>query len=229
MSEIGMRAARSVSEFERARSVMLMSVRSPDGRLPVFHDVTHGGCRTKLSHASPPRMAGPPKRLAPRNIAHPIRSLRRCSHHHPLLCLPAIPLACHAFSTSKNRARLLTNHPQTQDGVPRGHRGRSGEGARFLKVPSLEGMSHELVMFDRRVSCAISRNDSEPTAPQGWPGFTMRSRASDCRGWNSASGVSAASQSNRCTHSTQFSEALRNLLQSSTNCGQRCRGTSLGG
>src|ERR1700720_4829124 len=63
----------------------------------------------------------------------------------------------------------------------------------------------------------------------GWPGFTMRSRASDCRGWNSASGVSAASQSNRCTHSTQFSEALRNLLQSSTNCRQRCRGTSLGG
>jgi hypothetical protein len=42
----------------------------------------------------------------------------------------------------------------------------------------------------------------------GWPGFTMRSRASDCRGWNSASGVSAASQSNRCTHSAQFSEAL---------------------
>jgi hypothetical protein len=30
--------------------------------------------------------------------------------------------------------------------------------------PSPEGMSHELVMFGRRVSCAISRNDSEPTA-----------------------------------------------------------------
>ena len=29
-----------------------------------------------------------------------------------------------------------------------------------------QGMSHELVMFGRRVSCAISRDDSEPTAKQ---------------------------------------------------------------
>lgn len=149
MSEIGMRAARSVSEFERARSVMLMSVRSPDGRLPVFHDVTHGGCRTKLSHASPPRMAGPPKRLAPRNIAHPIRSLRRCSHHHPLACLPAIPLACHAFSTSKNCARLLTNHPQTQDGV----RAKSLSTARLSLL--VESLNRSVFPFRSSPSCLL--------------------------------------------------------------------------